>query len=77
MNRIRIGCALTMIAGLLYAAFGVFDSLTKFGLGLVVASAAVIAWGLVDYLDARQVTQWQAGRDDVWARRHLRVVDDQ
>jgi hypothetical protein len=48
--------------------------------GVVLACLGVIGYGAVDYVEARQVERWQAGRDQVWARRerrHLSVVDDQ
>ena len=64
--RIRIGLQLTVIIGLLYAAFGLFESLTKFAVGLIVASLAVIAYGLLDTVEAERLTQ---AREKVWQRR--------
>jgi len=65
--RIRIGLQLTAIIGLLYAAFGLFESLTKFAAGLIVACLAVIIYGLLDTLESdRQLSE---GRDKVWQRR--------
>jgi len=46
---IRIGLALTFVIGCLYAAFGVFESLWKFGIGMIVSSVAVLVWGYLDY----------------------------
>jgi hypothetical protein len=65
--RIRIGLQLTAIIGLFYAAFGVFESLTKFAAGLIVACLAVIIYGLLDTLESdRRLSE---GRDKVWQRR--------
>jgi len=65
--RIRVGLQLTAIIGLLYAAFGLFESLTKFALGLIVACLAVIAYGLLDTLESdRRLSE---GREQVWQRR--------
>ena len=64
--RIRIGLQLTVIIGLLYAAFGLFESLTKFAVGLIVACLAVIAYGLLDTVESERLMQ---GREKVWQRR--------
>ena len=64
--RLRIGLQLTVIIGLLYAAFGLFESLTKFAVGLIVACLAVIAYGLLDTVEAERLSQ---GREKVWQRR--------
>jgi hypothetical protein len=69
MNRIRIGLVLTFIIGCLYASFGLFDSLTKFSLGIVVGSLAMIAYGLCDYLEVEHEKQIRAERLRVWCRR--------
>ena len=64
--RLRIGLQLTFIISLLYAAFGLFESLTKFAVGLIVASLAVIAHGLLDTVESERLTR---GREKVWQRR--------
>ena len=64
--RLRIGLQLTVIIGLLYAAFGLFESLTKFAVGLIVACLAVIAYGLLDTVEAERLSQC---REKVWQRR--------
>ena len=64
--RIRIGLHLTAIFGLLYAAFGLFESLTKFAVGIVVVCLAIIGCGLLDTLEDRRLYQ---GREKVWQRR--------
>ena len=67
--RIRVGLQLTAIIGLFYAAFGLFESLTKFGLGLIVACLAVIAYGLLDTLESESDRRLSEGREKVWQRR--------
>jgi hypothetical protein len=69
MNRIRIGLVATFIVGCLYAAFGVFESLTKFGVGLIVASVAAIVHGFIDYRESDHDYRITQQRDQVWARR--------
>ena len=65
--RIRVGLQLTAIIGLFYAAFGLFESLTKFAAGLIVACLAIIIYGLLDTLESdRQLSE---GREQVWQRR--------
>jgi len=65
---VRVGLALTVIAGFLYSAFGLFESLWKFGLGMVVSAVAILVWGFLDYSSSHDVRIAQE-RDDVWARR--------
>jgi len=67
--RIRVGLQLTAIIGLFYAAFGLFESLTKFALGLIVACLAVIAYGLIDTLESESDRRLSKGREKVWQRR--------
>jgi len=69
VNRIRIGLVLTFVIGSLYAAFGLFESLGKFGLGIIVASTASITYGLVDYVEEKHDQLIVAERDQVWCRR--------
>jgi hypothetical protein len=69
MNRIRIGLVLTFIIGCLYSTFGLFESLGKFALGIIIAALSVIAYGLVDYVEARHNEQLFVEREKVWARR--------
>jgi len=72
MNRIRIGLALTFIIGSLYAAFGLFESLTKFSVGIIVSCLAVIGFGLLDHLEAEHDNRIIRERQEVWARRDNR-----
>jgi len=69
MNRIRIGLMMTVIVGCFYAAFGVFESLTKFGVGLIVASVAWIVHGFLDYRQSDHDYRIAQEREHVWARR--------
>lgn len=69
MNRIRIGMAISVVIGVIYAAAGLFDSLTNFGLGLAVASLGVIGYGLCDFIEDRHMHAMHQGREAVWARR--------
>jgi hypothetical protein len=71
VNRIRIGLFLSAIFGLLYAAFGVFESTGKFAAGLIVCSLAIIGVGLVDHLESAINTRLIDQRESVWARRDL------
>ena len=64
--RVRIGLHLTAIFGLLYAAFGLFESLTKFAAGIVVVCLAIIACGLLDTVEDQRLAE---GREKVWQRR--------
>lgn len=63
--RLRIGLQLTFIIGLLYASFGLFESLTKFAVGLTIACLAVIGYGLLDRIESDRAQ----GREQVWQRR--------
>lgn len=71
MNRIRIGCAITALAALLYGATGLLVSLTQFGVGLAVAAAAICAYGLIDFIEAHRDEQLARYRAEVWHRRDL------
>lgn len=69
MNRLRIGFAISVLLGAMYAACGLFTSLTEFSLGVVVASLAMIGYGLCDFLDAHHDDAIARSREAVWARR--------
>ena len=64
--RVRIGLHLTAIFGLLYAAFGLFESLTKFAVGIVVVCLAIIGCGLLDTFEDQRLAD---DREKVWQRR--------
>lgn len=69
MNRLRFGFALTIIVGAMFAAAGLFTSLTDVAAGVVVACCGVIGWGAVDYVEARRDHRIYEQRVAVWARR--------
>lgn len=69
MTGIRVGLICTMILGVIYAAAGLLSSLTDFGVGVAVVAVAIIAHGLVHYLDTHESVRMQDYRDRVWARR--------
>jgi hypothetical protein len=75
MTRLRVGLSVTVLIGAMYAACGLFNSLTDFGIGLVVASLGVIGYGLVDFIEAHEDEQTARGRDAVWARRDGEVTE--
>ncbi len=51
MNRIRIGAVLTVMLGVIYGFTGLVNDLRDFGIGVAVAAAGVVVYGLVDYID--------------------------
>lgn len=76
MNRIRIGLAVTVLLGVIYSGAGLFESLTQFGVGMAVAAAAMIGYGLVDFVEARQAEKRCRYRAEVWARRDYQALQD-
>ena len=69
MNRVRIGMAISVLLGVMYAGCGLLDSLTDFGIGLAVACLGVIGYGLCDFVEDRHMHTMHQGREAVWARR--------
>lgn len=69
LTRIRVGCSITALIGVMYAAVGLFDSLTHVAVGAIIASAGVIGYGLADWLDMRREEETRRGRAATWARR--------
>lgn len=69
MNRLRIGFAITILLGAMYAAAGLFQSLTDLSMGVVVAMLGVIGLGAIDYLETRRDNRIYQERLAVWARR--------
>jgi hypothetical protein len=70
MNRIRIGCIISALLGVMYAAASLMSSLTHMAVGVIIAAVAVIVFGLTQWLEDdihdRRIAR---ERDDVWARR--------
>ena len=71
LNRIRVGCAITVLLGVLYASGGLMESLTHFGIGVAVAATGLIGYGLCDFLDSHRDEQLRRHRAEVWHRRDL------
>lgn len=69
MTRLRIGFAITILLGAMYAAAGLFQSLTDLSMGVVVAMLGVIGLGAIDYLESRRDNRIYRERLAVWARR--------
>lgn len=69
MNALRIGFVITTLAGAMYAAAGLFTSLTEFGVGLAVACAALVGHGCVDFCESRRDDRIYRTRQQVWDRR--------
>jgi len=67
--RIRFALVASFILGCFFATFGLFDSLTKFAVGAIVACLSVIGFGLMDYLETQHDNFLLQERQDVWARR--------
>lgn len=74
MNRLRVGLALTAIIGAIYAAAGIFDSLGHFALGAIVTATAIMAYGLLDYVECRHQEELANYRAEVWHRRDLEAL---
>ena len=53
-NRLRIGFAITIILGAIYAFAGLFDSLFDFGIGLAVAAIGLTGWGCITFVEDHQ-----------------------
>ena len=53
MIRIRVGLVLTMLIAVMFAAASMLTSLHDFGVGAAVAAVAVIAYGLVGWIEER------------------------
>lgn len=77
MNTLRFGFGVTTILGVIYAFAGMFDSLTDFGVGLVVASLGCIGYYCIDYIEAGHDRRIAGCRDDVWARRDAEMMPDE
>lgn len=69
MNRIRIGMAISVLLGTIYASAGLFDSLTQFGIGVAVVCLGVVGYGLCDFIETHENETISRGREAVWARR--------
>jgi hypothetical protein len=68
-NRIRMGLAITMILGVIYAASALMVSLQQVAVGMIVAAVAALLYGLCDYIEFHHDDRIAQTRMDVWARR--------
>lgn len=69
MTRLRIGFALSLIIGSIYAAGGLLTSLAQFGIGLAICCLAIIGYGLCDFIETNHDERVAQAREAVWARR--------
>lgn len=77
MNRIRIAAAITALVGVMYGSAGLLISLQDFGIGVSVAAAAVIVYGLCDFIESNRLEQSQRRRAEVWHRRDREAAQRQ
>lgn len=68
VTRLKIGFTLTMLLGAMWAAVGLFDSLTQVAVGLIVMASASIGLGAVQWVEDRRDDAWLY-REAVWVRR--------
>lgn len=69
MTRLRIGFAITILIGAMYAGCGLITSLTEFGIGLSIACVGIIGFGLCDFVESHHNDAIARSREAVWARR--------
>ena len=68
-RRIRIGLALTFLAGVIYGFSGLLSSVTEFLVGMAVALAALLGYGALDFVESRRDERLHRTRIEVWSRR--------
>lgn len=68
-RRIRIGLALTFIAGVIYGFSGLLSSVAEFLTGMGVALAALLGYGALDFIESHRDERLHRTRVEVWARR--------
>lgn len=66
MTRLRIVLWLIIIVAAFYLAYGVFTSLTTFGVACAVLGLAAVCHGLITHLEDARIRET---REQVWARR--------
>ena len=54
MIAFRVGLFLTGFLGSLYALIGLFNTLPDVGIGMAVAAASVLGWGLCDWMEEQR-----------------------
>lgn len=68
-RRIRIGLALTFLAGVIYGFSGLLSSVAEFLTGMGVALAALLGYGVLDFFESHRDERLHRTRVEVWARR--------
>ena len=53
MISVRVALFITAFLGALWAVVGVFTSPQEVGVGMAVAAASIVGWGLCDWLEDR------------------------
>lgn len=71
MITIRIACIIVGLFAIMYAAAGLLESLTHFGVGVAVAAAALLVYGATDYVESHRRERLARYRAEVWHRRDL------
>jgi flavin-dependent dehydrogenase len=71
VTTIRIVCMIVGLFAVMYAAAGLLESLTHFGIGAAVAAAAILVYGATDYIESHRREQLSRHRAEVWHRRDL------
>lgn len=51
MIPIRVALFITALLGAVYALIGLFSTLNDVGVGMAVAAAGIVGWGLMDWLE--------------------------
>lgn len=71
MTAIRIACIIVGLFAVMYAAAGLLESLTHFGVGAAIAATALLIYGATDYIESHRREQLARYRAEVWHRRDL------
>ena len=69
MRRVRIALAVTFLLGVIYGFSGLMSSVAEFLIGMGVAMTALLAYGLVDFIESHRDERLHRTRVEVWARR--------
>ena len=76
-RRIRVGLAVTFLLGVIYGFSGLMSSVAEFLTGMGVALAALLGYGLLDFIEARRDERLHRTRVEVPAQsRRLRPPAD-
>ena len=69
MIRVRIALAVTFLLGVIYGFSGLLSSVAEFLTGMAVALAALLGYGLLDFIESHRDERLHRTRIEVWARR--------